>query len=150
MRMLLVMIFALVALAGCEGGVSGPPPPTPTPAPPSFAVALKFENEVPPTLTSGQGTATITIDTIKAQVCFDITVSAIKLPAKAAQLQHGIAGSNGPKVLDFTAPDASGAAKGCLAADAALMTDIIATPYNYYVNIITDDAPDGAVRGQLG
>jgi hypothetical protein len=39
--------------------------------------------------------------------------------------------------------------KGCAAASAALIADLVKRPGSFYVNIATTDLPKGAIRGQL-
>ena len=84
-----------------------------------------------------------------SEVCWELSVSTITLPAAAAHIHEGARGVAGPVVVPLSAPDAGGAASGCVTADAALMTRIMQSPDNFYVNVHTSDFPAGAVRGQL-
>lgn len=99
------------------------------------------------------GTATLMISrpaTGPGEVCFNISVTGIKLPAAAAHIHKGAAGVAGPVVVPFSAPDDKGMAMGCTeGVDAALIYDILTEPQNYYVNVHNTDFPNGAARGQL-
>lgn len=98
----------------------------------------------------GTGTANIQLKTTKSQVCFDIKVQDILLPAAAAHIHVGAAGTNGPVVVDFGAPPgAKGRTKGCVTAAASLINAIWSNPAGYYVNVHNSDFPGGALRGQL-
>lgn len=106
--------------------------------------------EVPgPGDTDGSGTAEITLDDDDNEVCWDLTVANITLPATAAHIHVGAAGVSGSPVVTLTAPGAGGTSSGCVAAGDALVDQIIANPSGYYVNVHTSDFTDGAVRGQL-
>ena len=97
----------------------------------------------------GSGTAEITLNDDDNEVCWDIDVTNITLPATAAHIHVGAAGVPGGIVVTLSAPDASGNATGCTDAADALVDDLIANPGGYYVNVHTSDFLDGAVRGQL-
>ena len=99
---------------------------------------------------NGTGSATVTI-TSDTELSYTLNVANITLPAAAAHIHKGAAGTNGPVVVPFpVAPDASGKASGTATVDAALIADIRANPQNYYVNVHNTDYPNGAMRGQLG
>jgi hypothetical protein len=49
----------------------------------------------------------------------------------------------------LTAPDASGKSAGCATADPAVVTDLLANPTGYYVNVHNAEFRAGAIRGQL-
>ena len=84
-------------------------------------------------------------------VCFRLTVRNIKLPAAGAHIHRGAAGANGPIVVQFVAPGASGVSAGCTTGVAAsLIQEIAANPAGFYVNVHTTDFPGGAIRAQLG
>ena len=97
----------------------------------------------------GQGTATVRLGSSANEVCYEMQVSNITLPAAAAHIHRGARGVAGDVVVPLTAPDANGRASGCTNADADLLGAINANPENFYVNVHTSDFPAGAVRGQL-
>jgi hypothetical protein len=98
----------------------------------------------------GSGKADITLNQGLGQVCFEITVSDITLPATGAHIHVGTADVAGPIVVPLTPPDASGSSSGCVEnVDKDLIKAIRKDPSGYYVNVHTTDFPGGAVRGQL-
>ena len=104
--------------------------------------------EVPgPGDTDGAGTASITLNPGKGQVCYELTVSNIGA-ANAAHIHSGAADVAGPVVVGLDAPS-SGSSKGCADLDKEKVKDIIQNPANYYVNVHNAEFPNGAVRGQL-
>ncbi len=117
-----------------------------------FSAVLAGPNEVPQAgPASAMGSAVVGIDTTLGQVCFDIQVMGLNLPATAAHIHRGAAGVPGPVVVPLTAPDASGHSAGCIDnIDKALLGEILANPANFYVNVHNKDLPNGAARGQLG
>lgn len=86
---------------------------------------------------------------------------AIALPASAAvtstqtgalsgmHIHRGVAGVNGPIVVNFDQTKLNGA-QACTPAEPALAREIASTPSGFYVNVHTAQFPGGAVRGQLG
>lgn len=103
--------------------------------------------EVPKGSPTGKGTARITLDSTKGQICFKLTWSKIKAPV-AAHIHKGAKGTSGPIVVPlFTKAPAKHA--GCVKASSQQITAIIKKPTGYYVNVHTSDYPDGAIRGQL-
>ena len=97
----------------------------------------------------GEGTAHITLNQGQGEVCFEIHVSGITLPAIGAHIHVGAATTTGGVVVGLTPPDASGHSSGCVSADPDLIKAIRQNPENYYVNVHTTDFPAGALRGQL-
>lgn len=97
----------------------------------------------------GTGSATVTFKSGSGEVCWDIKVSNLTLPSIGAHIHEGAKGVAGPVVVPFSPPDANGAASGCTTPDAALVTRIMQTPANFYVNVHTTDFKAGAIRGQL-
>ena len=98
----------------------------------------------------GTGTALLTVNHGQREVCWELTVTDVTLPATASHIHKAAAGIRGPIVVSLSAPDASGRASGCIAdRDRELLKDIMTNPAAYYVNVHTTDYPAGAVRGQL-
>lgn len=112
-----------------------------------WIVALTLKGTSEPNAT---GTAVVRIRQDAGLVCYRLHAANVTLPTIAAHIHHGAAGVNGPVVVPFTAPGADGNSSGCTAASAALISDIIANPAGYYVNVHTKEHPGGAIRSQLG
>jgi hypothetical protein len=112
------------------------------------SASLTGAEEVPgPGDPDGSGTATITFKT--GEICWDIDVEAITLPAAAAHIHVGEKGVKGDVVVPLSAPDANGHSEGCTDVDDATRTAIHEDLAGHYVNVHTSDVPDGALRGQL-
>jgi len=108
--------------------------------------------EVPgPGDTDANGVAFVSIDPSSGEVCYDIAVTGITLPAMAAHIHVNSVGLSGDIVVPFpTAPDAQGMASGCTNANVEGLAMAIANnPEQYYVNVHTTDFPNGAARAQL-
>jgi CHRD domain len=117
-----------------------------------FTTTLTGAAEVPgPGDPDGSGTAMLELNPGTGQVCWEIQVSDITLPAIAAHIHKAPVGVAGPVVVPLfpPVPDESGFSSGCMNADRELIKDIIQHPEGYYVNVHTTDFPAGAVRGQL-
>jgi hypothetical protein len=98
----------------------------------------------------GTGVALITVNLGQREICWDLSVSAITLPATAAHIHRAAPGVRGGIVVPLSAPDATGTALGCASGlSDALLRDILRSPDAFYVNVHTSDFPAGAVRGQL-
>jgi hypothetical protein len=140
---LALALAALVALAltGAASADSGGRP---------LSTTLTGAAEVPgPGDDDGSGVATITVNPGQEEVCWEISVVDITLPATGAHIHVGPAGEFGDVVVPLTPPDASGLSSGCEEVSRELALDILMNPENYYVNVHTTDFPDGAIRGQL-
>ncbi|MCC6802031.1 MAG: CHRD domain-containing protein [Anaerolineae bacterium] len=98
------------------------------------------------------GVAFVSVNPTTAEICYEVAVTNITLPADAMHIHNAPVGESGDVVVPFqTAPDASGTASECffMFDRYDLLEDIAANPSNYYVNIHTSDFPDGATRAQL-
>ena len=94
------------------------------------------------------------IDGDPTTLCYVLLVDKIA-PATAAHIHEGLAGTNGPVVVNLAAP-ADGNAADCLTEGEAgkfvgdqTVAEILANPSNYYVNVHNAEYPGGAIRGQL-
>jgi hypothetical protein len=108
-------------------------------------------NEVPgPGDADGMGTASFRLRKGQAQICAELKVSNILLPAIAAHIHQAPAGVAGPVVVPLPTPDAAGMSAGCVTVQRSLVEAILANPAGFYANVHTTDFPAGAIRGQLG
>jgi hypothetical protein len=141
---LFLMVSAASVVLGAGGSVASAGGRT-------FATTLSGANEVPgPGDPDGSGTALITLNQGRGEVCFSITVSDLSLPATAAHIHEAPAGVAGPVVVTLSPPDETGSSSGCVSdVDQGLIKDIRKNPAEYYVNVHTTDYPGGAIRGQL-
>jgi hypothetical protein len=115
-----------------------------------FTTTLEGENEIPTGDLDATGTATVTLNRGTGEVCWDISVAGMTLPATAAHIHPGAAGDVGSPIITLGAPGADGTSAGCTTADRALVKEIAKNPSDYYVNVHNVDFPAGAARGQLG
>lgn len=105
--------------------------------------------EVPgPGAPKGEGTANLTIDTAKNQLCYMLHSSGTDTPTMA-HVHKGAVGVAGPVAVPLT-PPANGMSQGCANVAPDVLAAILATPADYYVNVHTAAFPKGALRGQLG
>ena len=98
----------------------------------------------------GTGKAELRLRKGQGQICAELNVSNITLPALGAHIHQAPVGVAGPIVVTLPTPDADGMVEGCVAAGRPLVEAILANPAGYYVNVHTSDYPAGAIRGQLG
>jgi hypothetical protein len=157
----LSIVTTLLLAAGCERAETPPAPdasvppaepqvqePAPTNGAPSSDITLSGAEEVPgPGDPDGTGTAKVTLDPAKGEVCYELMVQNVDKP-NAAHIHSGAAGQPGPPVVNLD-PPAEGSSKGCATVDAKVITDIQQNPANYHVNVHNAEFPGGAVRGQL-
>ena len=135
--------LATIATAGAVGslgvvGVAG--------AATTLKATLKGSNEVPKAA-SGSGTATLTLDDKKGQVCYRFTLKNVAKPT-AAHIHQGKAGVAGPAVVPLFTKTPS-KLNGCVTAKTSVIKSIEKSPAQYYVNVHTAQYPNGAARGQL-
>ena len=115
-----------------------------------FTTVLIGANEVPgPGDPDGRGEATINVNSVKGQICWELNVRDIET-ATAAHIHSGAAGVSGPPVLGLSAPVTNDNSTGCEDVAPALADAIRSSPKDYYVNVHNAPYPDGALRGQLG
>jgi hypothetical protein len=98
----------------------------------------------------GTGSALITVNRGQREVCWDVSVSDIQLPATASHIHRADPGIRGPIVIALSAPNATGSAAGCASdVDPALLKELVESPESFYVNVHNATYGAGAVRGQL-
>ena len=137
------MLRRSLALASIAVLVAG----TASAATEKFTATLTAQAEVPPTNSTGSGTATVSLDTTTHEITYDVTFSGFASAVAAAHI-HGpaAAGKNAGVVVPLgnnpTSP-IHGSAK--LTAEQQQQL----TAGQYYVNVHTKNHPGGAIRGQL-
>lgn len=98
----------------------------------------------------GVGVANLTVNIGQGEVCWELSVGNITLPATASHIHRAPAGVRGGIVVGLSAPGADGTASGCATVARDLAKEILQNPADFYVNVHTTDHPPGAIRGQLG
>jgi Rieske Fe-S protein len=91
----------------------------------------------------GSGTATVTVNPGRAEVCWSIEVADVA-PIMMAHIHSAVATTTGPIVVPLNPYQG-----GCTEVSRALALDIVQNPSSYYVNVHNMDFPAGALRGQL-
>ena len=117
---------------------------------PAFAEELKFSTdltgaaEVPPTETTATGTADVTVDTEANTVSWIVVVEGLSGDASAAHI-------HGPASMDENAGPVIDMSDAIMEGSGEITDDQIAELQDgkYYVNVHTEQFPDGEVRGQL-
>jgi hypothetical protein len=151
-RLLLALVLAALVALALGGAASAAKLEVADHGGSPLSTVLTGAAEVPgPGDPDGSGFATITINPGQEEVCWQISAQDITLPATAAHIHVGEAGTAPPNnvVVTLSAPDASGVSSGCTTVERELANAILENPENYYVNVHTTDFPSGAIRGQL-
>jgi hypothetical protein len=110
-------------------------------------VAIDLKGTSEPNAT---GTAVVRFRPAGQAVCYKLHAANVTLPTVAAHIHRGGAGTNGPVVIPFTAPGATGDSVGCTPSTTAQITEITGNLAGFYVNVHTKEHPAGAIRAQLG
>ena len=127
-------------------GVIGTAPPAQAVEEKVYTAAMTAAEETPPGPDGATGAATVTIDTAKNTLCYDVSWSKEVGTPNAGHIHKGKKGLAGPVVVNFQLPDKP---KDCLPVDAAILKAIADDPGGHYVNVHNNQYPAGAVRGQL-
>ncbi|MGH9008787.1 MAG: CHRD domain-containing protein [Acidimicrobiia bacterium] len=117
------------------------------PVPATFVATLTPEANIPPGPAGATGDATIEIDADAGQVCQVISHENTGAPLTLAHIHEGDAGVNGPVVVDLQVLPSG--QEACSDANPAVLREIVANPGGFYVNLHTDDFPNGVLRGPL-
>jgi hypothetical protein len=134
---ILAVALAVVALA---------PVTAATAATTTLHATLTGKGEVPKA-GNGNGTARITLDDAKGQICYRITLKGVGT-AMAGHIHKGGKTVAGPVFVPLFAK-ATKQPKGCVKAKKSAIKAIRKNPSGYYVNVHTAKYPAGAARGQL-
>ncbi|MBZ9773512.1 CHRD domain-containing protein [Mesorhizobium sp. CO1-1-8] len=111
-----------------------------------YKATLDGSQQSPPITTKGKGTATLTFDTTKKKLSWNVKYSGLSGPATAAHI-HGPAamGENAGPVIPFK--KLKSPIKGSETLTDAQAADLEAG--KYYVNVHTAANKDGEIRGQI-
>jgi CHRD domain len=119
----------------------------------TFTADLTAEAEVPtPGPDGATGSAFITIDDETNEVCFELTIDGLAQDDAVimAHIHEGAEGVAGDVVVPLFTEPPTGEMTGCVQdVDPSIVAAITGDPAGYYVNIHSEQFPDGAVRGQL-
>jgi hypothetical protein len=150
-RLLLSLVLAALVALALAGAASAAKLDVADHGGRPLSTELTGTAEIPPGDLDGSGMATITVNPGQEEVCWEIEAAGIELPATAAHIHVGAAGTAPPNnvVVTLSAPDVSGFSSGCTTVDRALALDILKNPEDYYVNVHNEPHPTGAIRGQL-
>jgi CHRD domain-containing protein len=149
-RLFLALVLAAVVALALAGAASAAKLDAADRGGKPLSTTLTGAAEVPgPGDPDGSGTAKITVNPGQGEICYELRVEDITLPATGAHIHVGTADEFGDVVVPLTPPDESGSSSGCADVSRELALAIIRNPENYYVNVHTSDFPSGAVRGQL-
>ena len=160
-RTLAASVAIIPALIGCNGDTS-----MPTDATVQLAVIAGADHGGTPFSTvmtqevtttpvwegdaDGSGVAVLTINSGQREICWQLSVESIALPATSAHIHQAAPGIRGAIVVALTPPDATGFATGCVSdVDSDLLRQIRKNPESFYVNVHNSPFPAGAIRGQL-
>ena len=113
-----------------------------------FSAKLAGANEVGGGDPNGSGTAAVKVR--GTEICYDLKWTGFE--AIMSHIHVGPAGKNGDVVVPFftsESPLDATSKSGCVTAKASVVSNIMANPSNYYVNVHSPEFPKGAARGQL-
>ena len=97
---------------------------------------------------SGSFRGTVTVTDASGELCYELQVRGLSMPVAAAHVHRGAAGQAGEVVVPLHVPG-DGSGRACVEVAPRIVARLVASPSLFYVNVHTDDYPDGAVRGQL-
>lgn len=92
---------------------------------------------------NGEGSFQATVNTNSNTICYQLRTSNLSQRIKA-HIHEGAAGEPGRPVIDIELDD-----DNCTTVSEALLTDMLDNPANYYVDVLTTQYRQGAIRGQL-
>jgi len=146
-RLLAVGVALIFVLGACnnEGDDEGG----------SFELALSGENEVcdEDGVCGGDGTgsASVDINSDQNEICYEINLEGVE-GANAAHIHSGDEGEAGDVVVDlaYEGDDEGTSEEICIDdIEESVLEEIAEEPEGHYLNVHTEELPDGAVRAQL-
>ncbi len=141
MRRVGILLLLCVLLAACTGDEGA-----------EYSFDLGGANEVcdDPDACGGEGsgTATVELNSDQEEICYEISLEGVE-GANASHIHEGAPGESGDPVVDLSTGVSDEGGSDCVGAEESLIEDILDDPSGYYLNVHTEDLPDGAARGQL-
>ncbi|MGZ3246698.1 MAG: CHRD domain-containing protein [Croceibacterium sp.] len=142
----LALSFLAPALAACATTAGNPAHTTRTGTP--LVATLDGKAEVPgPGDPNGNGEFSGWFDPAMGRICYTLGVGSLANPTMA-HIHRGAAQVAGPPVVVLANP-AHNISDTCQPVAPALISEIIANPSGFYVNVHTTAHPSGAIRAQL-
>jgi hypothetical protein len=112
-----------------------------------FHAVLNGDNIGAPADADGWGRAKISINTTTNQLCTDLEVRSIG-SVTSVNVYRGAAGAQGEPISRIERPDDNDS-WDCKPIGDALAREIESNPSDFYVEVRTEEFPNGAIRGQL-
>ena len=114
----------------------------------TFELTLSGDQQVPPIVSPGTGTATLVFDPVTQLLTVNGTYSNLTSPAYASHVHEGLADENGPLLLELTV---SGGTDGTISGSGVITIQQASKllSENAYVNVHTDGFVTGEVRAQV-
>lgn len=123
---------------------------------PDFTAALKGSEEVPSVTTDGSGTASAALDEAGTTLRVEGTYTDLSGAPVAGHIHEAPRGENGPVVVPLTlTPDETDPTSGTFSVEAPIgegegqLSAATLAENGYYLNLHTEENPDGEIRGQL-
>jgi len=138
----------LLAALGGAAMIVGVGTAAPALAATHFRAVLNGDNVPGAADTDGWGRARIGIHHERHELCTDLEVRSIG-SVTSVQIYRGGAGAEGEPVARIERPDDNDS-WDCKAIGEALAQEIETNPSAFYVEVRTEEFPNGAIRGQLG
>jgi len=96
----------------------------------------------------GSGSIDMAFDSAAGQVCYILNTSGLATPITVAHIHAGAAGTTGAIVISLQFVTGQTYPK-CVPATTADIDQVLADPSGHYVNVHTEGAAPGAIRGQV-
>lgn len=97
---------------------------------------------------SGSFEGTMELREASGELCYELTASGVSSEVVSAHIHRGEEDEAGEIVIELQAP-VDGSSSGCETVEAMDLVDLLEETSSFYVNVHSQDHPDGAVRGQL-
>jgi len=114
-----------------------------------FTARLNGDSEVPAVTTDGQGIAIFTFDEKKTTLYVNVSLSNLSGAITGMHIHDGVAGVNGPVVINLVPFLNGNRAKGVVHDISRDMMAKFITG-GFYINVHTELNPGGEIRGQIG